>query len=653
MLELEIHPSVKEALDALSKQAPGCPLLALGQTVFWDEPLKACLPILAGRTGSQIRLVAGVHDTDYFAKLPGAVLSKAKFVALPRNDGSTKGFWSSAAEFSALFGGETPVTREALTKAGVPVDSLIGKDSKRWDQETEAWGWRGIANSDPIPKVTSEISLKEVFPILQDTFRWAVKLTMETLSDEKQKAISQEMESRFNTLLCDKLEACEGYNLPGFYECLLPVLHELVAGQKVNAEITRTSKLLRFVPETAGMKRFEFVNLFLNNSTKGNAKSAYDKAVSGTEIYDLEKFGTGAIPFDLVIPNLGRGTIRVTDKMLVIATPVPQFVPLKSPIETVQQLAQVVYEKFGETVLIGKAITLISMLSTEFVFAFHESASMYVSQTRKLHQELNSSGIEWKANPILRIAHHTWDALDATDKWFALPEPFRRPFGAEHVTGHTIAKTWKCVVEMQNRNLEMFSSAKGASKLIESLQKIKGGRWETLHEEYKNLISVLKPISENLKPFDINSSKWVTRLKEIRLEWVEIETEMGRHFRTEFFGKQPSTQAIQKRQEFQSKITELRDERNRLQQSLRENNRNRKAVQSNSEIESARSRIIEITREAELARLTLVKEAVIASKGLERANSRPSAWWLPLLSPDGQWFERMLSLVQMRLEPLI
>lgn len=652
MGKLEVHPSVRETLERLQEQAPGCPLLALGQTVFWDEPLKACLPILAERVGLKVQLVAGVHDTDYFAKLPGGVPSRAKFVALPRNDGSTKGFWSSAAEFSALFGGETPVTKEALTKAGVPVESLMGQDSHRWNQETEAWGWRGIALSEPTPKVTSEIQVKEVFLVLQETFRWAVRLTMDTLCEEKQRHDSEEVESMFNTLLCDKLEACEGYNLPGFYECLLPDLHQIVAGKPIEADITKTSKLLKFSPETASLARFRFVNLFLDPKTRDKSKDAYNEAVAGSEIYALDKFGTGAIPFDLVIPGLGRGTLRVTEKMLVVMTPTPQFITLKKPLESVTELAEILFEKFGETVLIGKAITLISMLAKEFVFAFHESASMYVVQTRKMHNCMNAKGIEWSVNPILRIAHETWNALDATDKWFALPEPFRRPFGAQHVTGQTIAKTWRCVVDMQNRNLSMLSEAKGASKLIESLQKIKGGRWETLASEYEQLVSVLQPLSKTLEPFEQSSQKAVQRLREIRRDWVETEKEMGEHFRDRIFGKQPTSADNAKREQFVKKISGFREERTELRRLLVSNRLSRKATESNEVTDQARKRIGEITREAELARLTLVKEAIISSKGLERANSRPSAWWLPLISPDGAWFERMLSLVKLRLEPL-
>ncbi|MER3466996.1 MAG: hypothetical protein C4340_07985, partial [Armatimonadota bacterium] len=68
---MNLKPSVRATLEELARRAPGVPLLALGQTVFWDEPMKALVIRAAQDLGLSLELVAGVHDTDYFAKLPG------------------------------------------------------------------------------------------------------------------------------------------------------------------------------------------------------------------------------------------------------------------------------------------------------------------------------------------------------------------------------------------------------------------------------------------------------------------------------------------------------------------------------------------------------------------------------------------------------
>jgi hypothetical protein len=161
---------VSESFRDLAAVAPNAPLLALGQTVFWDEPMKALIPLIARDLSTRVSLVAGVHDTDYFAKIPGGIVSSEPFVALPKNDGTTKGFWSAAGEFSAMFGGEVPVSRDVLARAGFALDLWSGGDSALVDEATEAWGWRGLAFSHAKPCVTAELPLEASFTSIQKTF---------------------------------------------------------------------------------------------------------------------------------------------------------------------------------------------------------------------------------------------------------------------------------------------------------------------------------------------------------------------------------------------------------------------------------------------------------------------------------------------------
>ena len=112
------------ALEELQKLTPDAPFLALGQTIFWDEPMKGGIVLAARRMGYPRRFVAGVHDTDYFAKLGGSRRPIGKYRSLKHNDTTTKGLWSAAAEFSSLFGSETVVTRETLAAAGLKIARL-------------------------------------------------------------------------------------------------------------------------------------------------------------------------------------------------------------------------------------------------------------------------------------------------------------------------------------------------------------------------------------------------------------------------------------------------------------------------------------------------------------------------------------------------
>lgn len=627
----------------MEAEAPGAPLLALGQTVFWDEPLKAAIPILAELCGKHVKLTAGVHDTDYFAKLPGGLDTKEAFVALPKNDGSTKDFWSAAGEFSALFGSETPVTRETLAEAGVHLERIA--NGEILDQATEAWGWRGVASSDPVARVTNQVPMNRAFETLQATFIWAMKQSLECVSDPQQKQAAEEAADRLRTITCDTRELCPGQTLAEYYECLLPQFHQLTTGRPCAAEITRTSKLLSFDTTTAHLPRFSFVDLFLRPETAALAREKYDAAISGTEVYALEKFGTGAIPFDLIIPNVGRGTIRLTKEMLVVTTPEPKFVKLEKPVASIADLAAAVEEAFGKCALVGKAITLINMLASEFVFAFHEGASTYVAQTREMNDMLIAEGVGLKLFPILRISHETWEALCNTNYWFKLPERLRGPFGAEVVSGPTISHAWRCVAQQQRTALQTLAGARSMHDLIMALHNIKGGRWETLAKEYEQLRTDLIPLERELSSIRSGVAEAHDELRKIKREWQITEKERGERFRS-----QPNDHAA--REESSNKIAELRARKRSLKDKLRELRANQAQMASRPEVDSVRERRRVIEREAEMARLKCVQEAVMATAGMEKTNRRPSAWWLHLVSPDGVWFDNLLSKIRLRLEPL-
>lgn len=645
--------SVKEALRRLEEIAPTAPFLALGQTVFWDEPMKAGIALASKRQGYSRRFVAGVHDTDYFAKLPQGRHQPGKFRAVTHNDTTTKGLWSAAGEFSTLFGSETVVTREILVQAGLKIERLRRARPDLLDEATEAWGWRGVVSLDDAPPVTSELPLRPVFQEVRSTFDWALDAALDSLTGES-KAKAEELADTIRTKLCDALEAEPNGTLSSFYRRLLPDFYEFTAGAPVNLDVTSTTQLLQFNTSTATHTRFDILRTFINPATRAKASAAYDKAVQGSGLYELKRFGTGAIPFDLVVPGKGRGTIRLGNRGMVINTPKPLFASFKKPIESVEELAEVVERRFGpDCTLVGKAVTLIGMLAREFVFVFHEGASSYVKYSRALHQSLLKEGVDLNLHPILRVRYRAWDGLQVACSWVHLPDPFQRPFGTEELCAPSIASRWKTVGEEQEQLLTKLGALKRPIELIRFLEKQVGGSWSCLAQEYEGLHSQLKQLRTSIDSIVAERHALYGQIKALKAKRGEAERAKGNHFRAHIFEQSPTPEDLAERERLEGEIQSVIHEIDAKRREVYLNGLRQGETTRSTEILKVHDRRRSIELESELKRLRLIRSAVVSSKGLQAANLRPSAWWFPLLSPDGLWFRETVDSAECWLEPLV
>jgi hypothetical protein len=645
--------SLEDVLFQLEQQAPGAPLLALGQTIFWDEPMKAGVALKIRKLGLSRRFVAGVHDTDYFAKIPGGRASSGRFKTLPHNDTTTRGLWSAAGEFSALFGSETVVTRDALGAAGVRVDSLAKQRPKFLDEITEAWGWRGIVSLEDSPPITAELPIGTLFPELMNAFKWACDSSFSSLSGQGR----QDAERLISGLLSKAKAAKERTStLSEFYRALLPDFYEFVANAPVAVESTATTELLRFNRETYGLPRFELLGLFLDPKTRAEAVKCYDEAIKGSPgLYELSRFGTGSIPFDLVIPGHGRGTIRIGNRGAVIMTPRRQFLSFKTPIGSLKELAELVEKKFGPNcTLVGKAVSLIGMLGREFVFVFHAGASGYVGYSRKLHNLLaQRTGVKLAIHPILRVSYSAWDSLDVCCSWLKLPEIIGRAFGTEELCAPSFATRWREVGREQQELLTSLSLIRRPIELIRHLDRTLGGSWKKLAEEYESLFGRLQVLRDALKKLAGQRDDLYGQLGTLRQNRVAAEVAKGRQFREKIFDKSP-TEADRKEREnltegVNSLILLIRESEAELRQVRQEQHR----LAQDPEIKSIYERRRSIELEAELKKARLIRAAIVSSKGLAQAGVRPSAWWFPLVCPDGLWFRETIETAGAWLEPLV
>ena len=653
MAEPHCRP-LDEILRELERVAPGVPLLALGQTVFWDEPMKAGLALRLKALGLSRRLVAGAHDTDYFARVPAGMKGgRGRFRAVPHNDTTTRGLWSAAGEFSALFGGETVVTREAMAGAGTRLARIERERPGFLDEATEAFGWRGVVTTDERPPVVSELPVKAALPELKATLDWALRATTDCLAGEaRDEAV--ERADRLRALICDVAEEREG-SVGAYYERLLPALYSFAAGEPVDVDATSTTRLLRFNRSTCGLPRFGLVDLFVRPETRGAARAAYDEAVAhGPGMFPLGRFGTGAVPFDLVIPGKGRGTLRIGNRGAVVMTPVPQFLSFRRPLSGVAELAELVEAKFGpDCTLVGKAVSLIGMLATEFSFAFHEGASSYVKVSRTMHARLReTTGWDAVLHPILRVRYATWDALRPVKAWFRLPDVLERAFGTEELPAGSFAERWQGVGEAQEALLAELAKCPKSNCLIKMLDRRLGGSWKRLSEEYVALNSVLESLESALEALIGERDAAYARLREARRARAQAEWAKGEHWRAELFDRPSSEDAEKERAWLGEAVEAAIRATTAAEASLREVRARQTALVRDAGVQKARARRREIELEAELKRARLVREAVVSSRGLRAAERRPSAWWMPVVSGDGAWFRETVRTATAWLEPL-
>ncbi|MCW5938218.1 MAG: hypothetical protein KF884_08305 [Fimbriimonadaceae bacterium] len=647
----EYHCRQQESvLRELERAAPGAPLLALGQTVFWDEPVKAGVVQSLRRAGIDREFVAGVHDTDYFAK--GARSGKSSgFEAMAHNDTTTKGLWSAAGEFSALLGSETVVSRDRLQAAGAKVGWIQSERPGFLDEVTEAWGWRGVVSFERSLKVTAEKPLGPLFPVLFRTFEWALETSLAMISGPHRRD-AEEVAAHLQSMVCEASE--DAGTLGDLYQRLLPKMFDLVAGEPLGLTATSTTRLLRFNSETANLPRFNLLSAFLDPRSEAQAKTAYDSAVGSGEAYTLDRFGTGAVPFDLWIPGIGRGTLRLGTKGGLVMAPKPVGFSYKARPKTPAELAAVIEKKFGpDCVLVGKAVTLIGMLAAEFVFVFHEGASGYTGTSRKFHQLLAEAGACPKLNPVLRVRYEPWQALADCCAWFKLPEPLRRPFGADELCGASFAARLPETQKKQKAILTELGTIRRPLELVRWLESHLGGQWQCLAGQYVALHGDVAKIRDSLAVLKSTKNSLVADIRKAAQDRVEAERAKGRHWREKMFDKSPTEEDWIERERLTqiaddaaSRLGAMKAEWKRLQAE-------QDALVTGPEAAKGRQRRTDIALEAELARVRLVREAVITTDGLDKAGHRPSAWWFPLVCPNGSWYRATMARAVYRLESLI
>ena len=626
-----------EAFDALQWVAPDAPLLALGQTIFWDEPMKLALLRWLGQTDPMRRMLFGVHDTDYFARLRTRHLPRGAqvidgFALLPHNDGSTRALWSAAGEIARLFGSETVPTLQMFAQHGGHVTRVAGScsdgQSAFIDALTEAWGWRGLVARDPAPRPVCAVPLHAVAPALDALLEFGLDGSYLMLDDADARARACEWAWAIRQRVQQYAHTYPNRSLADLFVALYPELLESLYGDALPETVgfTRTTELLRFNTRTAGLPRFALVDAFVNPATRRACTDAYNAAVADSPIYTLDEFGEGALPFDLLVPQVGRGTLLLTERYLVVLTPEPQIVRLPAPITDVHGLAEVIEARWGDgCVLVGKAITLVPMLAHEFVFVFNERGSPYLVRTARFLAQLQASGVATRVHPILRLRYPTWDALGAARcVSLRLPSHLARAFNEQTLCSDAFAARWRTVVAEQQRLLGQLARVRRPRELMALLAEREGAHWR---ERLATYDACLHELAETVG----------ARANALRQQAHALHAE-----------RRALIAAIQ---QHPKRFSELSPRLHALKAQIRRLNAERRQVGRTPEAEALRARVHQLECEAERARLEMIRDAYLTAEGLLQTHARPAAWWFLLIGRA--WFEACATGLEARLERLV
>ena len=704
-------PQTINALRDVRERFPQTPFLTLGQTVLWDEPVKAAFCRLCetleatGEIPSGARMVAGVHDTDYFAKLEGLAVKDQPFVVLRHNDGDTRGLWSAAGELSALFGAEVVPSRSDFTREGISFHkaarAYFGGAESLLNQETDAPGWRALVHTEPHPLIAADVKLVDILPALRQQLRWGFRQSLSATGCAPDFENDEPCQARdvARTVLrwVDEFAVLnESATLSDLYRDLIPKIWSLVrGGDDCGLETTSSMELFRFNAQTANRPRFRFVDIFLNPATRRLARRCYDDAVRGSGIYTLDQFGDGALPFDVVVPGHGRGTLRLSEGKIIIETEPPIEICQNCDPESVARLAALLEGHFGPDIaLVGKAVSLISMLAAEFLFVFHQKASGYTTRTQKMNDSLRAAGIELELHPMLRLKYATWDALAGVDASFKLPPHLSAAFGTDKIDAPDFAQRWREVADRADESRKTLSGARNVRELMLILAQ-KNPLWREREIEYENArieLRATRTEAEKLRAEREHERK-SARLSSTKAG--ELERAKSAYFRAEILplqrrisdikeaaakrvpvGKISKSERAELSIQSESDTREIESLRARIDElvpqwrgfvdeieacRIKARTHRTRALEARTrqlKIEkgeiarNARARLERLECEAELERLLCARDAMWASGSLHGADYRPTAWWLPMVSPDGKWFDALAQGAQVSVEEL-
>ena len=650
----------------LRAQYQGTPILTLAQTALWDDPLKALVKGLLDAEAPGTRLVLGIMDTDYFSRLPKPPSGLAPFDVLPHNEGSTRDLWAAVGEMHCLLGAETPLPVHTLAEFGVRLCRVAQAadavddpaECRRFvDDLTEAWGWRGLAQTKGRRLLAGDVPLRDAGDALIQQIDWALAETSR-VAERPLGPFATQLRTRAAEFVRGNPDA----SLTDLYLDLLPSLYQTLLGyEPARLEYTRSSELLRFNRWTANRTRFRPLDLFLNPATAAVVKRHYNEAVREGGIATLDRFGPDALPFDIAIPGRGRGTLHLGPDLLHVETDEPIDIPLVRPITSRRQLAVVLEDNLGPGVaLLGKAVVLITMLAGEYIFLFNETGSPYVSRSCRWNALLHGEGLGLRLYPILRLGVKPWDNVSKAGGHLVLPPHMARVFGESRISAGEFERRFRGAERDAEATLKAVRRFEKPVDWMDHLATIEPEVWADRAAEYHELRAARAAHGLRIKQVNADGATVLEDLRRVRAEVSALEHSKGDHWRacvmplrdTMPQDEEALAATMARRADYSARIVETRQiiaEAEVLRVQIAER---RRALHDDPAVGQWEARMRVLEGGTELEKAQQVRDAWMTSQALEHSQPRPSAWWFPAVDPGGAWFRAVAENAEFRWQSL-
>ena len=413
-------------------------------------------------------------------------------------------------------------------------------------------------------------------------------------------------------------------------------------------QTTTTGDYLRFNRETCGRTRFQAVQSFLCHKVGLCARETYNDAVAGGGTYALDEFGEGAIPFDLIVPGRGRGTLRILEhEVRAEFEPEPLVIPTVERCTYIEELGALIEDAVGpDASLCGKALVGPVMFCSEGILVLHEGASTYIPRTQLWLDRLNNSCGSIRTYPVLRLRHDAYDALAAVPVTLRLPEHLAEAFGKGELPAEEFGSRWRSVRDEQGCLLKRLRKATSLGSLLEIVTAEKGELWPSVAEELERHRETLREVGAEIDEHRERLAALRCEERRARGRRAELEEQSGELRRAE-----QASGAPEPRQALRTLIAVITGEIQQREQ-CREGIRREVAELASSErVAEARAAIARIALWAEQQRLAIARRALLTMH-MELGNRRPTAWWFSVVDPSGQWFEEAVRLSEVWLEDL-